>query len=374
MSSHGRRLLIRMALLGAVILVCLEAGVGSRAAWAKESDGRWNMGFRILEAPSGAGDRITVALWYPTASSPAPMRYVQAAGVMAGDVARDAAPARGPFPLVIFSHGGGGCAANGAVFAEELAAHGFVVAASDHSDEFTAGRSDGTLAPDRARAREWLRWAHSVSAGEKRTGYEHRPREIAATIDAVLAESANKKSRLYGLVDPDRIGMTGVSFGAWTTLAVSGTVPLYHDRRIKAAAPIAGPAGRNVVINRTANIHVPLMLVFGEEESVVLGDVDGPRKTPSMTRQYESANSPKLLVGIKGARHMDFGGAGTANRTAARGGLPSSAQVRATDPVIRTTHTYLVAFFQRYLAGNVVAEKDLKTKSAEVFLFKCDLE
>ena len=249
-----------------------------------------------------------------------------------------------------------------------------VVAACDHADEFTAGSSDGTLAPDRERAREWLRWARGVSAGVKKTAYDHRPREITATINAVLAESANHASPLHGLVDPERIGMTGVSFGAWTTLAVSGTIPFYHDLRIKAAAPIAGPAGKGAMINRTADIRIPLLLVFGEKETVVLGDLQGPRKTSVMKSQYEAARPPKVLVGIRGARHLHFGGAGTTSRAALRRGPPSSAHVRATDPVIRTTNAYLVAFFRRYLAGDRTAEKRLKAGSPELFLFRCNLE
>ena len=374
MSGHGELVRKGTALLGAVFAICLEVGVASRSASANEGDALLNVGFRILQVPRPSGDPLTVALWYPTMSGPVLMHYVQAAGTMAADVARDARPAEGPFPLIIFSHGGGGCAVNGAVFAEELAAHGFAVAGCDHADEFTAGRSDGTLPPDRDRAREWVRWAHGVSAGTKKTAYDHRPREIAATIDAVLAESANEKSPLHGMVDPERIGMTGVSFGAWTALAVSGTIPFYRDPRIKAVAPIAGPAGKGAMIDRTAGVRIPLLLIFGEEEGVVLGDLQGPRKTPSMVRQYESAGPPKLLVGIRGARHLHFGGAGSTSRAALRGGPPPSAHVRAVDPVIRTTNAYLVAFFRRYLIGDPAAETRLKAKSPEVFLFRCNLE
>jgi len=40
-------------------------------------------------------------------------------------------------PLVLFSHGLGGCALQTIFFTEELARHGYVVAAPDHADAAT---------------------------------------------------------------------------------------------------------------------------------------------------------------------------------------------------------------------------------------------
>jgi len=185
---------------------------------------------------------LLIALWYPARSAGQPTSYPLPGGTMHAGATRDAAPAEGPFPLVIFSHGGGACATSGAVFAEELAADGFVVAAPDHDDEFIACRSDGSLPPDSRRTVEWFRWAASVSAGRCKTKFEHRPRDVAATIDAVLAAGRAAEGDLRGLVDPNRIGATGVSFGAWTTLVVGGAIPAYRDERLRAVAPIAGPA------------------------------------------------------------------------------------------------------------------------------------
>ena len=343
------------AALVALAAVCWAGGYAGSADRAEKP--RFHVGFRILRVPRESGEDMLVALWYPTRQAPGKMKYVQVARYMAADAARDAKPAGGAFPLVIFSHGGGGCATNGAVFAEELASRGFVVAGADHADEFTSSHSDGTLAPDFRRATRWILWAREVSAGRKAVAYQNRPREISATIDAVLKESADERSPLHGLIDGEKIGMMGISFGAWTTLAVSGTIPIYHDRRIKAAAPIAGPAGKGAMAGRMGGVRIPIMLVFGEEETVVLGQVGGPRKTASMELQYEAAQPPKFLVGIRGARHLDFGGAGAGNRTAGPGKVLSSAKVRAEDPVIRTVNTYLVAFFQRYLCADGAAEK-----------------
>jgi len=367
-AEHGRR--GHRFAAGTLLAALLAAapGLGADDGRAK----RFNVGFRILKVARGRRRPMAVALWYPTEAAPAATQYVQVGGALPTELARDAAPAKGRLPLVIFSHGGGGCATNGAVFAEELAARGFVVAGPDHDDEFTACRSDGSLAPDLKRAGQWLRWARSVSAGRKRVRFQHRPREIRQTLDAVLSASAGT-GELAGLVDPRRIGMTGVSFGAWTTLAVGGSIPLYRDGRVKAIAPIAGPAGPAASPQRTANVRVPILLIFGEAETAALGDPASGRKTATLLRQYEAARAPKVLIGITGARHLDFGGAGTSNRTALPGRRVTTAKVRATDPVISTTNAYLLAFFRRYLNGDATAGKRLERKAKQVFLFRRDL-
>src|SRR3989442_7200534 len=56
-----------------------------------------------------------------------------------------------------------------------------------------------------------------------------RPADVSFAIDHILGTD--------GLVDADRIGMAGHSFGGWTTLTTTA-----RDRRIRAAVPLA-PAG-----------------------------------------------------------------------------------------------------------------------------------
>src|SRR2546430_7745072 len=63
----------------------------------------FNVGFRVVSfAP-----RRKMAVWYPSAGSESAYEYAKGLG---GSVARDGAPAScGRFPLVLFSHGFGGC-------------------------------------------------------------------------------------------------------------------------------------------------------------------------------------------------------------------------------------------------------------------------
>ena len=89
------------------------------------------VGFRVLKF----ANRVA-AVWHPTAASPAQYAY---GPKFSGNVVLNA-PANKvcgvPAPLVVFSHGDLGCGLQSIAFTEELARHGYVVAAPDHADAF----------------------------------------------------------------------------------------------------------------------------------------------------------------------------------------------------------------------------------------------
>ncbi|GEM_PF-2248298 len=333
---------------------------------------RYNAGFRILKAPRPGKEPLTIAIWYPTREKPAPMKYFSVGREFAADVAKDAAPLKGPFPLVILSHGAGVSATSLAVYAEELASSGFIAAGPDHSDEFIASRSDRKL---NVKVMDWLRWARRgskrVSQGDRQAmKYKHRPVEISATIDYLLKLNADSKSPFYHTMLPEKIGMMGVSFGAWTTLAVSGSIPWYHDKRIKAAIPIAGNPGKSRWGTGISRLKIPVMIVFGEKETMVLLDPTSPGKSEGMKQEYILANPPKFLLGVKGAKHLNFGGAGTFNLK--MGKSFSTREVREKDPVTGVVNKYSIAFFRRYLMDDYAAEKILTHSDPRLFLFEAD--
>ncbi|NOX97008.1 MAG: hypothetical protein GXO98_02895 [Nitrospirae bacterium] len=331
---------------------------------------RYNIGFRILKVPRPGTESLVVAVWYPTNEKPAPMKYFLIGRELEADVAKDAFPLKGPFPLVILSHGGGVSATSLAIYAEELTASGFVVAGPDHSDEFIACRSDKKT---KVRVRDWLRWAYEGSTKVARSRgqamkYKHRPAEVTATIDYLLKLNADPKSPFYGIVAPEKIGMMGVSFGAWTTLAVSGAIPWYHDRRIKAAVPIGGHPGMSRRSTDISRLKIPVMIIFGEKETMVLLDSRSPPKTEGMKQDYALANPPKFLIGVKGAKHLNFGGAGAFN--AKMGKTFSTRDVRFKDAVTGVVNKYCLAFFRRYLMDDYTAEKILTKPDPRLFIFR----
>lgn len=115
--------------------------------------------------------------------------------------ATPAAPAiPGAKPLVVISHGHGGSDLGHHDLAVYLAGHGFVVATLEHpGDNF-----------------------HDTSGTGRPVVLDGRPIQVKATIDMLLDDPHWK-----GLVDPDRIGVTGFSAGGYTALMLVGAVPRF---------------------------------------------------------------------------------------------------------------------------------------------------
>ncbi len=226
-----------------------------------------------------------------------------------------------PMPLLLFSHGLGGSVAGGALWADHWASHGYLVINVQHPG------SDESLWRGGAAAGDGERRADFVAAG----GAEGIRRKLKAGMNAkafidrvqdihfVLDQAGSQRARSGGLVpafDTERIGMSGHSFGAWTTLAVCGERgpggESMADPRIRAGlafSPTAGPeSGRE---QRFAGIRMPMLVVTGTQDS----DMMGTGATPETRRATFAAMSPpdKYMVVLEGAQHMNFGGGARAN-------------------------------------------------------------
>src|SRR5882757_560108 len=130
---------------------------------------------------------------YPTDATEVPFQdgpYTIAAS-------RDAPIASGNFPVVLFSHGGGGTLKAGgsslpyAALATSLAREGFVVVAPFHP-----------------------------ASKEPREAREDRPRQIHKALNAMQADP-----RFATHADPNRLGMMGFSYGGAVALIVAGATP-----------------------------------------------------------------------------------------------------------------------------------------------------
>ena len=144
------------------------------------------------------------SLWYPTEVPNSVVRI----GPFAFQGTRDAAPADGPFALVILSHGSGGADLGHWDTAVALAEAGFIAAALVHPRN---------------------NFRHDVG-DDKRIVLDGRPRQLSAVIDALLVQPP-WPSR----IDDSKIGAFGFSAGGYTVLAVLGAVPV-HTRTLEHCA------------------------------------------------------------------------------------------------------------------------------------------
>jgi len=204
--------------------------------------------------PGAPSRTLVTAVWYPVAAG-------------------------GPLPLVVASHGFTGSRTTLAYLAEHLASHGYVVAAP----QFPLS----TL---------------TAPGGPTTDDIEHQPGDVGAVIDHLLAASDGP---LAGRIDPERIGVTGLSWGGLTTLLVTFHETL-ADARIRAALPIAAPACfatpaffRGFAPAGGRRPAPRLLLVYGDDDLLVSFAESGPRA-------FKAARRRRQLAVLHDAAHSGF--------------------------------------------------------------------
>lgn len=217
---------------------------------------------------------------------------------------------RAPQPVVLFSHGLGGSREGNAFMGEHWAARGYVAVFVQHPGSDTSVWQD---APREKRYAE-LKRAANVKNLRLRTG------DIAFVLDELARRNAGD-APLAGRMDLSRIGMSGHSFGAITTQAVSGeAMPMglaKADPRIKAALAFSPSGPRFGNANRAfGSVAIPWMLMTGTEDRSPIGAIDSasrqavfPALPPGgkyelvLDRAEHSAFTDRALPGDKEARN-----------------------------------------------------------------------
>ena len=146
----------------------------------------------------------------------------------------DAAPAAGPFPVLVYHHGGSWTRFTSTFTTEELASHGYIVVSVGHNGfNKTHFLPDGTsVVPDTLTFPEPTGDLLADARGSWDFLDEHHFPEWVADAVFVLdqLDALNGSGRFAGRLDLDRIGMYGWSFGGATSIEMSVV-----DERVKAA-------------------------------------------------------------------------------------------------------------------------------------------
>lgn len=197
--------------------------------------GEYTVGVRQYTIPDSAGERpLNAWVWYPATGAegtPADggevnedgiVRYIQFNGIFETSgyagwnlpvlVEDGEGEDDGAYPLVVFSHGSGSSPLLSLFLVEHLASHGFVVIATEHP---------GNTMVDRLRPGE--QYDQSVN-----DNYIFRPQDIPRAIDFALDTLNATDGDLSGAIDPERIAVSGHSFGGYTAFAAAGA-PLNFD-------------------------------------------------------------------------------------------------------------------------------------------------
>lgn len=208
-------------------------------------------------------------------------------------------PATNQQPVVLFSHGLGGNRAGSAFPGEHWAARGYVAVFLQHPG------SDDSVWKDAPLGQRFGDLAKVASL----KNFMLRVRDVPAVLNKLTQWNTEAASPFAGRLDMTKIGMSGHSFGAVTTQAVSGEdFPVngrsLTDPRIKAAvifSPSTPKRGRPEKAFGT--VTIPWMLMTGTHDLAPIGDVD----TASRLGVYTALRgSPKYEVVLNNAEHSVF--------------------------------------------------------------------
>lgn len=176
-----------------------------------------------------------------------------------------------PSPVVIFSHGLGGSREGNAYLGNHWAGRGYAAVFIQHHGSDTSVWQDK---PNGQRL-EAMRQAASLE------NFMLRVKDVPAVLDQLERWNKTGGDVLAGRLDLTRIGMSGHSFGAVTTQAVSGQSTrwgrmLFTESRIKAAVAFSPSAPRQGVSPTQAfgKVKIPWMLMTGTKDVAIIGDAD----------------------------------------------------------------------------------------------------
>jgi predicted dienelactone hydrolase len=219
---------------------------------------------------------------------------------------------KAPAAVVLFSHGLGGARTGCAYLGNHWAQRGHIAVFLQHPGSDDSVWKDKPLLQRMAALRAAAGWEN----------FQLRVRDVPAVLDQLERWNTAESHVLQGRLDLQRIGMSGHSFGAVTTQAVSGqTAPFgkgFTDPRIKAAVMMSPSLPRHGGDPKRAfgSVKIPWMLLTGTKDTAPIGNIDAASRLlvfPALPpgRKYEllldnaehSAFGDRALPGDKEKRH-----------------------------------------------------------------------
>ncbi|MBL8918357.1 MAG: acetylxylan esterase [Myxococcaceae bacterium] len=245
--------------------------------------------------PDGTPRLLVTEIWYPATQdtrgkptvsydikerfTPEQVAMLQNAAtvpLLETQAVRDATPAKshGPFPLIVFSHGQGAIRWQSTFYTVLLASHGYVVVSPDHEG--------GTL-------------DYAVRNQLQDVGIGLGTRPVDAQYLITAFQRLASTDPLSGMVDGERVGMTGHSFGALTSLRVAAI-----DKRVKVIVPQAPPSTDLFFIDLgKPDLGIPVMIQAAHLDRTLKWD-------EHVAPTWNAMQKPRWLLDITNGGHFTF--------------------------------------------------------------------
>lgn len=173
-------------------------------------------------------------------------------------------------PVLLFSHGLGGSRDGSRYLGEHWSSRGYVVVCLQHPGSDTSVWKD--VPP--------VRRMKAMQEAANGRNFLLRVRDVPVVLDQLERWNVEDGHALSGRMDLKAVGMSGHSFGAVTTQAVSGQTTrggrsMFQDQRI-AAALIMSPSSPRLGRPDEAfgQVSLPWMLMTGTRDTAPIGDTD----------------------------------------------------------------------------------------------------
>ena len=248
-------------------------------------------------------------------------------------------PSSSGYPVIVFSHGWNGFAAQNTGQALELASRGYVVVATQHTfGAVVTVFPDGEIANNNPAA---------LPDGIPDDEYDHAARilanqwagDISFALDFLEEENSDPDSKFFSALDLNSIGVYGHSTGAGAAIQFCGT-----DARCKALLgmdPFMTPVSEQVLDSGVAQ---PSFFMFSQSW---VDDIDS-KNNRLFKRFYKNVDPATRVIGIQGTKHYDFSDLPMLSPIASQLGLKGPIKGEYT---IEIVNAYLIAFFEQTLKG-----------------------
>lgn len=207
---------------------------------------------------------------------------------------------RKPRPVILFSHGLGGSRENNGYLGKHWAAAGYVAVFMQHA------RSDNEVWKT---ARPGQRLT-ALKAATGATSLRNRLADVPFVINQLDKWNKEEGHTLHDRLNLKRIGMSGHSYGAVTTLGVAGRKYPFNrsfpDERIDAFLPMSPQPGKGLDPKKAfGHLAKPILCMTGTKDGSPLD----PTLKPSTRREVFAALpvGDKYQLVLKNAEHSAFG-------------------------------------------------------------------
>jgi len=204
-----------------------------------------------------------------------------------------------PVPVILFSHGLGGNREGSQFLGQHWAARGYVAVFLQHP-----GSDDSVWKATAVKNRK-----QAMNQAASLDNFLLRVQDVPAVLNQLKIWNSTTNHALAGRMNLNKIGMSGHSFGAVTTEAVSGenlaiTGQQFTDPRIRAAIAFSPSIPKAGSVDKAfGSVKIPWLLMTGTKDVAPIGDTG----VASRLAVYPALQgAPKYEVVLYNAEHSVF--------------------------------------------------------------------